>query len=188
MAETNCQLSRRGQQCCQNVFSPLLSDENRVYWLVRQPWHVRTSVVVSVVVLVSYWLSSVFSVSAGRTSLPGFRKVRIIINNLRLIRIIDKYLMIIIIEHDAASLYRSDRFNLKRVSCLYVGQLKTPARRHVGCERTVIQLDNSANLRGICVTRVTSHILLPPCGQTTVNKKAPIHYIISVNDKVYRPL
>ena len=26
------------------------------------------------------------------------------------------------------------------------------------------------------------------CGQTTVNKKAPIHYIISINDKVYRPL
>ena len=25
-------------------------------------------------------------------------------------------------------------------------------------------------------------------GQTTVNKKAPIHYIISINDKVYRPL
>ena len=126
-------------------------------------WHVHTSVVVSVVVLVSYWLSSVFSVSAGRTSLPGFRKVRIIINNLRLIRIIDKYLMIIITEHDAASLYRSDRFNLKRVCCPYVSQLKTPAKRHVGCENTVIQLDNSANLRGICVTRVTSLILLPPC-------------------------
>ena len=25
-------------------------------------------------------------------------------------------------------------------------------------------------------------------GQTTVNKKAPIHYIISINDMVYRPL
>ena len=25
-------------------------------------------------------------------------------------------------------------------------------------------------------------------GQTTVNKKAPIHDIISINDKVYRPL
>ena len=25
-------------------------------------------------------------------------------------------------------------------------------------------------------------------GQTTVNKKAPIHYIISINDKFYRPL
>ena len=25
------------------------------------------------------------------------------------------------------------------------------------------------------------------CGQTTVNKKAPIHYIISINDKFYRP-
>ena len=24
--------------------------------------------------------------------------------------------------------------------------------------------------------------------QTTVNKKAPIHYVISINDKVYRPL
>ena len=27
-----------------------------------------------------------------------------------------------------------------------------------------------------------------PCGQTTVNEKALIHYIISINDKVYRPL
>ena len=27
-----------------------------------------------------------------------------------------------------------------------------------------------------------------PSGQTTVNKKAPIHYIISINDKVYRAL
>ena len=25
-------------------------------------------------------------------------------------------------------------------------------------------------------------------GQTAVNKKAPIHYIISINNKVYRPL
>ena len=27
-----------------------------------------------------------------------------------------------------------------------------------------------------------------PTGQTTVNKKAPIHYIIPINDTVHRPL
>ena len=34
-------------------------------------------------------------------------------------------------------------------------------------------------------------LIWQPClsrGQTTVNKKAPIHYIISIKDKVYRPL
>ena len=31
-------------------------------------------------------------------------------------------------------------------------------------------------------------VLMSLCGQTTVNKKAPIHYVISINDKVYRPL
>ena len=31
-------------------------------------------------------------------------------------------------------------------------------------------------------------VLMSLCGQIIVNKKAPIHHVISINDKVYRPL
>ena len=41
----------------------------------------------------------------------------------------------------------------------------------------------------LCLTRAMhASRFLSDTGQTTVKKKAPIHYIISINDKVYRPL
>ena len=58
-----------------------------------------------------------------------------------------------------------------------------------------IDLDSMITIINSVVTETASEILgnwrekkKPMGGQTTVNKKAPIHYIISINDKVYRPL
>ena len=43
-------------------------------------------------------------------------------------------------------------------------------------------------LSGAMKSRLVYQFFSGQTGQTTVNKKAPIHYIISINDMVYRPL
>ncbi len=48
-----------------------------------------------------------------------------------------------------------------------------------------VWIDSNAS---IPIDLCSGHTIPTPTGQTTVNKKAPIHYIISINDKVYRPL
>ena len=43
-------------------------------------------------------------------------------------------------------------------------------------------------LSGAMKSRIVYQFFSGQTGQTTVNKKAPIHYIISIDDMVYRPL
>ncbi|WP_419652099.1 hypothetical protein, partial [Thiolapillus sp.] len=67
---------------------------------------------------------------------------------------------------------------------------------NTGCNQQVtgsyfLMVDLLAIAKGCChstVAFVLASLEYERAGQTTVNKKAPIHYIISINDKVYRPL